>query len=152
MRVLTQHEAASAFGAPDIARFFGEVDWQYPEPVPSYFVPGYSDRKVILARSIANALLDRGSAILWLTEFGFWGDYEQPDVLLRYRSSFGETRGILEAPIHVFDPTDRVELVSILCIALFFNWGAEIMNADRSVAFTISHDEWLEYQGANSDR
>ena len=156
MRILTVDEAAKFMGVggfkvqaqQDLASFFENINWQYPDPVPSYFSPQDSSKKVILARLIANTLLDRGPALLWLTEFGTWGDAEQPDIFLRYRASYGEMRSIVDAPVHFFDTTDRVPFISFLCIALFFNWGAEMMNQDRSLAMTISHDEWLEYRFA----
>jgi hypothetical protein len=39
MRTLSRDEAARVFKTSDIGAFFGSVDWQYPDPVPSYFLP-----------------------------------------------------------------------------------------------------------------
>jgi hypothetical protein len=149
MRILSLEAAADLLGASDMGSFVSEVDWQYPNPVPSYFLPDDSGAKVGLARVIANTFLDRGVAILWLTEFGIWSSAEHVDLFTRYRLSYGETRTISEAPIHVFESTeDRDAFTSILCLGLFFVWGFEVISRNRSLAMTISHDEWLEYRFA----
>jgi hypothetical protein len=38
--------------------------------------------------------------------------------------------------------------VSIVSLGLFFVWDFEILNLDRSLAMTVSHDEWIEYRFA----
>jgi hypothetical protein len=149
MQVLSREEAAEVLRTPDIESFVGGVDWQYPDPVPSYFLLEDSGAKVGLARVIANTFLDRGPAVLWFTEFGIWSGAEHVDLFTRYRLSFGETRTLAAAPAHIFEPKgDRDSFISILSIGLFFVWGFEIISQDRSLAMTISHDEWLEYRFA----
>jgi hypothetical protein len=147
MRTLSLEEAATLIKMPDIASFFEGVDWQYPDPVPSYFLPKDSGAKVSLARLIANLFLDRGPVVVWITEIGIWRSAEHMDLIRRYRLSYGEERDIVAAPIHIFQtPDDRDALISIVSLGLFFIWGFEIMNQDRSQAITVSHDEWLEYR------
>jgi hypothetical protein len=149
MQKLSVKEAEAILRVEDLGSFFGEVNWQYPDPVPSNFLPVDSGRKVALARIIANTMLDRGPAILWITETGIWGSSEHMDLFNGYRRSFGETRSVSAAPIHTFDPMeDRDTLISVLSLGLFFVWGFEIMSQDRNLAMTISHDEWLEYRFA----
>jgi hypothetical protein len=149
MRILTEIEAANALGAPNIGRFFGGVDWQYPDPVPSYFLPKDSGAKVAIARTIANTFLEAGTAIFWITEAGIWPSSEHIDLFTRYRLSYGETRSLSEAPVHIFESMkDKDAFSSILCLSLFFIWGAELTDLDRTRALTISHDEWLEFRYA----
>ena len=40
-------------------------------------------------------------------------------------------------------------MTSILSLGLFFIWGMEIIDTQRSIGLTISHDEWLEYRFAS---
>jgi len=147
MRILSIKDAARVVDARDMESFINSVDWQLPDPIPSYFLPKDSGAKVGLARIIGNTFLDRGSCFLWITGTGVWPSAEHMDVFTRYRLSFGEQRSVAEAPVHFFEPTDdRSALISVLSLALFFAWDVEIVSEDRSSAVTISHDEWIEYR------
>ncbi len=149
MRILTPNDAAKVLDVPDIGAFFGGVNWRYPDPVPAYFLQEDSGVKVGLARIIANTFLETGPAILWIDEFGIWGSAEHMDLFYGYRLSHGEKRPLSEAPVHIFDSVeDKDAFISILSLSLFFIWGVDIADLDRSRAITISHDEWLEYRYA----
>jgi|HubBroStandDraft_1064217.scaffolds.fasta_scaffold119224_2 hypothetical protein len=148
MRALSLDQAKDVFETTDLASHIGGIDWQYPGPVPNYLLPKDSGAKIGLARAIANTFLDRGPTVLWITEVGIWPSAEQMDLFTRYRLSYGESRTIAEAPVQIFEVADRKELTSILCLGLFFVWGLEVMNLDRSLAITVSHDEWIEYRFA----
>jgi hypothetical protein len=149
MKTLSLEEASAVLETPDVGSFVRGVDWQYPDPVPSYILPKDSGAKVGLARVIANTFLDRGAALLWITETGVWPSAEHMDLFTRYRLSYGETRPVREAPVHVFEsPHDREAFIGILCLGLFFVWDVEVVSQDRSLAVAISHDEWIEYRFA----
>ncbi len=149
MRILSLKDAANVLGTPDVDSFVGGVDWRYPDAVPSYLLPKDSGAKVALARVIANTFLERGPALLWITEFGIWSSAEHMDLFDKYRLSSGEKRTVADAPVHLFDSTDDQDaFISFLCLCLFFIWGFEIISLDRSIAMTVSHDEWLEYRYA----
>ncbi len=149
MKILPKDDAADLLRVPDIGSFFAGMEWQYPDPVPSYFLPKDSGIKVGIARIVANTFLDRGPAVLWINEWGIWPSSQHMDLFLRYRLSLGEGRSLPEAPVHIFEASgDTDALISILCLCLFFAWGFEITGLDRSFALTISHDEWLEYRFA----
>jgi hypothetical protein len=148
MRILSYDQATKIF-AGDLGSFFSGVAWQYPDPLPSYFLPGDSGAKVGLSRIIANTLMQRGPVLLWVTETGIWPSSEHADLFLRYRRSYGEGRSVSEAPVHFFETAEDTDaLISVLYITLGFIWGAEICRLDRSVAMTVSHDEWIEYRFA----
>jgi hypothetical protein len=142
-------QAATLLQIPDFESFVGGVDWKYPDPVPSYFLPKDSGAKVWLARVLADAFLDRGPTLLWITETGIWPTSEHMDLFVKYRLSYGERRTLADAPVHVFEAQDdRDAFISILCLGLFFIWGFEVVSRDRSLAVTVSHDEWIEYRFA----
>lgn len=146
LRFLTMAEAAALCGVSDLSSFFSDVEWQYPDPLPSYFVPKDSGAKVGLARILANSFLDRGPVLLWITGIGIWQSAEHMDLCTRYRLSYGESRPVIKAPVHLFSESDREALISVLCLILFFSWDSELITQDRSLGATISHDEWIEYR------
>jgi hypothetical protein len=39
---------------------------------------------------------------------------------IRYRRSFGDQRLLMEAPVHVFEPTEDEAFVSVLSMAFFY--------------------------------
>ena len=150
MRILTVEDAAKFLGVQSLASFFSEkTDWQYPDPVPCYYLPKDSGAKVGLARIVANIFLDRGPTVLWINETGIWSSAEHMDLFSKYRLSYGEERTLSQAPVHIFESDkDRDAFISIFCLSLFFIWGVEITDLNRSWALAISHDEWLEYRFA----
>jgi len=149
MKTLTPNDAARLFGTPDVPSFFGGICWQYPDPVPSYFLPEDSGAKVAIARTIATTFLDVGPTVLWINETGIWPSAEHMDLFSRYRLSYGERRVLSDAPIYIFESiADKDAFISVLCLSLFFIWGVEITDLGRTRALTISHDEWLEYRYA----
>src|ERR1700757_2199739 len=140
MRIFTLEEAAKIVQTADLAAFFNGVDWQYPDPVPSYFLPNSPGQRVGLSRIVANTFLDHGSAMLWITHVNRGSSVEHMEMFDKYRSAFGETRAVEEAPVHLFETNDRDSFLSILCFGLFFSWDMEVMNMSRLLAMTFSHD------------
>jgi hypothetical protein len=152
MRIVSLEEAASLVGTTDIQSFFECGSWQYPDPVPSYSIPRDSGGKVHMARVIARAFMDNGPALVWVTGTGVWPSSEHMDLFNGYRLSTGDARKIEEAPLQLFGTDDVDALVSILCLGLFFVWDLEVIALNRSLAATISHDEWFEYRVGSENR
>lgn len=149
MRILSLEEVPLQLETSDISSFFGGVDWQYPDPMPCYFLPKDSGPQVWLAGLIGDTFLNRGPAMLWITETGIWPSSERMDLFDRYRSSYGEKRSARDAPIHIFElEEDRGPFGSILCLGLLFGWDVEVVSLDRSLGITIGHDGWIEYRFA----
>lgn len=144
MRIFSEDEAAGLLGVSDLNSFIEQVDWQYPDPVPNYCLPKDSGKKVGLARIISNVLLDHGPFIFWITGTDVWSSARHSDLFDRYRISFGEYRSLRDAPVHLLESGDRDAAISMLCLGLFFVWDFEIVARDRSIAVTVSHDEWME--------
>lgn len=152
MKILSPQEAAARVGAADIQSFFERGGWEYPEPVPSFAIPRDSGGKVHLARVIAGAFLEHGPALLWITGTGVWPSSEHLDLFDGYRRSTGDARRLAEAPLHLFDGDDVDAFVSVLSLGLFFVWDLEVVALDRSLAATVSHDEWFEYRVGSGRR
>lgn len=152
MRILSESEAANHLKVPAMHSFYSEeVAWRYPDVIPNYPLPKDSGKKVALARLIVNLLLDHGPFYLWVTATGIWPSSEHLDLFDRYRLSFGEHRNVQDAPVHLLEEGDRAAGISLLCLALFFVWDVEIIALDRSIAISVSHDEWMEVRHAEGE-
>lgn len=151
LQTLTIGQAETLLKAPSLRSFYESADWRYLAPMPCYQLPVASGQKVGLARIIANVLLDRGPVLMWITETGIFRSAEHLDLIVQYRRAIGEARTIHDAPVQLFETGDRDTLISFLCVIFFFYWGAELTNLDRSLAFTISHDEWIEFRHSSGN-
>lgn len=149
MRIFSTTEASKFVGSDDLASFFDDVRWQYADPLPAYFLPKDSGVKVALSRFLANTFLGRSPVFLWFTEWGICESCEHLDLFDRYRLSYGEKRKVSEAPVHFVEAIAELDaLISLVCMGLFFAWGFEMMDQNRSIAVTVSHDQWIEYRFA----
>ncbi len=54
-----------------------------------------------------------------------------------------EMRSLIDAPFHLFDNRDLVQLECLLDIALYFFWNVVLITPDANVIVEISHDEWI---------
>ena|ERR1022692_387474 len=107
-------------------------------------VPPDSGRKIALARLISNLAPTGTDVLLWVTGWGVWPSCENWDLFYGYRRSLGETRRLIDAPLHVVGAEDRNSLVSLVSLVLLFGWDAQVVSRRRDFMLTISHDEWLE--------
>lgn len=152
MRTLSLKDAAALVCDVDLQSFFEGGGWLYPDPVPSIFIPADSGAKVRFARIVARTFLEQGSALLWITNTGVWPTAEHIDLFNGYRRSIGEARNHYEAPVHLFSASDVDSFISVFCLGLFFVWDMEAIAVDRSLAATVSHDEWFEYRVGTANR
>ena len=110
----------------------------------AYSIPPDSGRKTALARLFAYLLLRNPDVFIYVSGWGVWRSSENLDLFYGYRRSFGETRPLIEAPVHLFERSDEDAFISILCMAFYFVWDASVFDAAGNVLVQISHDEWLE--------
>jgi hypothetical protein len=145
MKILTTDEAANVFDIKALRANVLAANWGTGDHVVTYQMPRDSGAKVALARLVTNVLMERGPVVLWITGSGVWPTCEHMDLFDRYRLSFGEERGLRDAPVHVLEsPEDGPTLTSLLSISLFFLWDFEVTNIDTALIMTASHDEWLD--------
>jgi hypothetical protein len=78
-----------------------------------------------------------------------WGiATEHLDLFDGYRRSLGETRSLIDAPLHLFERTDEEAFVSFLCMVFFFSWDASIFDLQGQLLLQTSHDGWLEIRAS----
>lgn len=106
-------------------------------------VPGDAGRKTAIARELAAKLLTSSSSVIFVVVgHGIWPSSEHPDLFLRYRASFGDTRPLHEAPCHELNSDEVSTLASLFAMSLYFSWDAVIVAGDGSVVRT-TNDELL---------
>ena len=90
------------------------------------------------------------------------------DLFYGYRRSVGETRLLIDAPVHLFEQTGEIEfqsqysgepfektdedaLISVMCMVLYFFWDAWIFDLGGKSLLKLCHDEWLEVRTGDEE-
>lgn len=146
MKVLTKENAKEMLGVKSLDIFLSELSNRLQPVGDAYSIPADSGRKTALSRLFAHLLLRNPSACVYVSGWGVWSSSENLDLFYGYRRSFGESRTLMEAPVHLFEQTEADTFSSILSMAFYFVWDAWIFDTGGKSLVRISHDEWLEVQ------
>jgi hypothetical protein len=144
MKIVAKENAGEMPGGKSLDSFLNELSSQLHLVGETYSIPPDSARKTALSRLFAYLLLRNRNICLYISGWGVWGSSENLDLFYGYRRSFGEKRTLMEAPVHLFEPTENNTFVSILCMAFYFVWDAWVFDTEGKALVRISHDEWLE--------
>jgi hypothetical protein len=144
MKILTKENASELLGGKPLDTFLGQLSNQVHLVANTYSIPSDSGRKTALARLLAYLLLRNTSVCVYVSGWGVWGSSENLDLFYGYRRSFGESRLLMEAPVHLFERSGEDAFVSILCMVFYFFWDAWVFDIEGKALVRISHDEWLE--------
>lgn len=117
-------------------------------------IPSEAVNKTTVASLLSEAAFHGGvsrDVLLWINEYGMWqqGNW---DLFYGYRSYLGNTQNIRDSPCHICTQEDCQGVESVLCLVMYFMWGAVLVDQDRSFIFRIGHDDTLEIDiavGAN---
>jgi hypothetical protein len=99
-----------------------------------------SGKKTALSSFLASMFEDRKEFLIWINEFGIWPSSENWHLIEILRNSVGETRPLSETPGIICSGVDEIFLSSLLCLILYFNWGAIIIDTNKTILTKISHD------------
>ena len=112
--------------------------------VRSFTVPPYVGTRTALAEALAGFFVKESEVLLHVNDWGVWHE-EDWNLFARFRQALGETAKLSDKPGHLLSADDHADLVSLLCLVLYFNWGASIVASSGELAVEISHDEigWL---------
>ena len=77
--------------------------------------------------------------------WGVWPSGERMHLFDRLRASYGETRPLIDAPVHVFAADEFEDAVSFVTLGVLFLWDVDVFGKE---AVFFSHDE---YGGASFD-
>ena len=144
MKILTKENASEMLGGKSLDTFVSQLSNQLRQVGGTYSIPRDSGAKTALSRVFAYLLLRKSSVCIYVSGWGVWGSSENLDLFYGYRRSFGENRPLIEAPVHLFEPTEENTFVSILCMVFYFIWDAWVFDIEGKVLVRVSHDEWLE--------
>ena len=144
MKILIKENASEMLGGKSLDTFVSELSSRLRQVGETYSIPRDSGAKTALSRLFEYLLLRNSSVCVYVSGWGVWGSSENLDLFYGYRRSFGENRPLIEAPVHLFDPTEKDTFVSILCMVFYFVWDAWVFDIEGKTLIRISHDEWLE--------
>lgn len=151
MKILTKENASEMLGGKSLDTFVSQLSNQLRQVGGTYSIPRDSGAKTALSRVFAYLLLRKSSVCIYVSGWGVWGSSENLDLFYGYRRSFGENRPLIEAPVHLFDPTEEDTFVSILCMVFYFVWDAWVFDIEGKALIRISHDEWLEVRADDDE-
>lgn len=147
MRILSKKDASElAIGVP-IDSFMSQLSGRLQLIRGAYSVPPESGRQTALSKLFAYLLLKDSDVCIYITGWGV--ATEHLDLYYGYRRSFGETRLLIEAPIHVFEPSQQDAFISVLCIVFYFFWDAWVFDLNGASLLRISHDGWFEVRAGD---
>jgi hypothetical protein len=151
MKILTKENANELLGGESLDAFVSQLSNQLRQVGGTYSIPRDSGAKTALSRVFAYLLLRKSTVCIYVSGWGVWGSSENLDLFYGYRRSFGENRSLIEAPVHLFEPTEEDTFVSILCMVFYFVWDAWVFDIEGKALVRISHDEWLEVRADDDE-
>lgn len=138
-------------GGKSLDTFVSQLSNRLRQVGGTYSIPRDSGAKTALSRVFAYLLLRKSSVCIYVSGWGVWGSSENLDLFYGYRRSFGESRPLIEAPVHLFERTEEDTFVSILCMVFYFVWDAWVFDIEGKALVRISHDEWLEVRADDDE-
>jgi hypothetical protein len=106
-----------------------------------YLLPTDSGAKTSLARSIANGWYEGRDVLFCIVEVDVWETSQNMFLFEKFRASTGDTRFLYEADCHLFGPEDSEYLEALLALALYFVWGAFLVDSEGKLITIIDDDE-----------
>ncbi len=145
MKVFTVEEAASHLAAErKLDEFLASLSRTVDFPQRSYSSPPDSGEKTAIARLLSEVLMRHSPCYIYIHGWSAWPSSEILELFYGYRRSKHEKRLLIEAPVHFFDLNEGEEFTSILAMALFFFWDAQVFNSGRDFLITADNDELIE--------
>jgi hypothetical protein len=148
MTITTTNDARGLLSGKSIDDHVSELTRQLEMIEGAYSTPLKSGLQIALSKLFGYLLLRESPVCLYLTDWSI--GTEHFDLFEGYRRSLGETRPLIEAPVHVFQKGDEDTFISFLCLVFFFSWDAWVFDIPSTYVVRMSHDEWIEVR--TSDR
>jgi len=146
MKILNKEDARVLLDGRSLDGFVTGL-YELPILEGTYSTPVRSGMQIALARLLAYLFLRESAPCLYVRNWGIAN--EHMDLFRGYRSSLGERRSLIEAPVHVFDTVDDDAFISLMCMVLFFSWDASVFDLAGTSLAQTSHDGWLELRSVN---
>jgi hypothetical protein len=138
MRTLTHEEAESWMIHKSV-----DLNMAGYNHIQTEAIPNDSGKKNYLARELSN--LEYGNeCLLNIDEYGIWPSSENIELFEGYRKSIGIDENLTEKPAHLIAYSEKTELYCLLCMVLYFCWGALLITENANEIIRISHDECID--------
>lgn len=149
MRILTKDDARELLKGTTLDAFIDQLSDQLSLVGGAYSTPVNSGAQTALSKLFAYLLFSDTNVCIYIT--GWSIATEHLDLFYGYRRSVGETRPLIEAPVHLFGPAEKDALISVLCIVFYFFWDAWFFDLGGRSLLRISHDGWLEIRTGDEE-
>jgi hypothetical protein len=138
---LAKHDAKGSFAAgPEL---IGDYEVMFAAPKEGRL-------QAILARQLVSWVGEFETALFWLSDWPFY----QPDemaIIMSMRRGHGECREVIDAPGHVFNITERDEMVGWISLMINFGWDGHLYTSPfHGNMFQTSHEDFI--WATSSDR
>jgi hypothetical protein len=119
MKIISCHECAEWVKARHSNSFaLDDLKREYPHVI-TYGLSLNAGKKTVLSHFLSQSIDTTGPGLFWITAWGIFDSLENMAMFDGYRRSVGETRGIDEAPGHIFEESDVQELECLLAMSLY---------------------------------
>jgi hypothetical protein len=149
MRILTKEDSRELVKGITLEAFVSRLSNQLSLVGGAYSIPVNSGAQTALSKLFAYLLFSDARVCIYVTDWSI--ATEHLDLFYGYRRSVGETRTLIEAPVHLFEPAEKDALISVLCIVFYFFWDAWVFDLGGRSLLRISHDGWLEIRTADEE-
>ena len=105
-------------------------------------IPVDTGHRVALVKGHFQIFNNEDEILIWFTDWGVWPSSERMHIFDRFRLSYGESRLLIEAPGHVFDPDEFEDALSFLTLGVLFLWDCYVLNRAGTKVLFYSHDEF----------
>ncbi len=140
MRATTYEEAAA---------WFQERGWvvgaqgSNTRPLAVVPIPLDSGAKTAMAWGIVSLIGPGQSCALLVHDTDIWPSSANPFLFAAARRGLGCDADIDDWPGHLLDPGEGDALEALLCLCLYFVWGAYLADESGDWLVAISHDEYV---------
>jgi len=138
MKVLSTDDAAAMLQAETLEGWLRERARTLRPAGDPYTIPANPGVRIALAKLLTSLLL-KDKAYVYLTGWNRRPYFEHLDLLYGYRRSAGESRPLAVAPVHLFERSSIDAMISILCLALFFELEVWIFDEKGASLARLEH-------------
>lgn len=143
MEVLTRFDVNRLLKTDNLDAFVSSLTARLVLVEAAYAKPTSVGVLIALSRLFAYRLIQNAPVCVYLTAWGI--ATELPDLFYGYRRSLGgDSRPLIEAPVHWIEQNEEEVLVSMLFMILAFCWDAWIFDVSGRTMIRVSHDGWIE--------
>ena len=102
-----------------------------------FSIPADAGARVSLVADFMSRLEGQKIVVVF-SDWSIWPSGERMHLFDRLRASYGETRNLVDTPVHVFTAEEFEDAVSFVTLGVLFLWDVDVFGKE---AVKFSHDE-----------